>query len=282
MEAYESLLGRKRASVAAETKMREIDWYKIGVLIVIGLGCLSALQALPQNTGIGTDGANSLSPKVSSANMGETLPESGICPEAAKLYWKAVRELHQGLPVSAEKDAARALRMDKTFADAAALEATAELEQRHFERARIDAIRATKIDRSDEKAWVILATAENRLGRYGDAAHALRHVRLQDEGTWQVAYQWARAEAGLQNLQQCLEWSNLASLSAPQDFAPLHLLRASVLRAMGKFSAAADQLEIYLQLPGVSASQRVLLERQLHRLRQQSQKILPLRSLYRD
>ncbi len=247
--------------------MREIDWYKVGILVVIGLSCLSALQALPQNTGIKVGGANSLSPNATSFNAGGTLTESGIRPKAVKLYWKAAQELHQDRAAFAEKDAIRALRIDKTFADAAALEATAALEQQHFDRARTDAVQATEIDHSDEKAWVILATADNHLGKYGEAADALRHVRPQDEATWQVAYQWARVEAGLQNLQQCLEWSNLAALSAPQNFAPLHLLRASVLQAAGELAQAADQLEIYLQLPGVSASQRDLLTQELHRLR---------------
>ena len=247
--------------------MREIDWYKIGVLTVIGLGCLSALRAWPQNTGIKAGSANSLPMNTTSFKTGGTLTESGIRPKAARLYWKAARELHQGYPASAEKDAIRALRIDKTFADAAALEATAALAQQHFDRARADAAHATEIDSADEKAWVILATADNHLGRYSEATEALRHVQLQDEGTWQVAYQWARAEAGLQNLQQCLEWTNRAALSAPQDFAPLHLLRASVLQAAGEFARAAGQLEIYLQLPGVNASQRDLLTQELHRLR---------------
>ena len=247
--------------------MREIDWYKVGILVVIGLNCLSALQAWPQNTGIKANGANSLPPNSSAFAAGGTLTESGIQPKAVKVYWKAVRELHQGNAASAEKDASRALQIDKTFADAAALEATAALAQQQFDRARTEAARATEIDVSDEKAWVILATADNHLSKYGEAAAALRHVRPQEQGTWQVAYQWARAEAGLQNLQQCLEWANRAALSAPSDFAPLHLLRASVLQAAGEFARAADQLEIYLQLPGVSPSQRALLTQQLHQLR---------------
>ena len=40
------------------------------------------------------------------------------------------------------------------------------------------------------------------------------------------------------------------------NFAPLHLLRASVLLAMGDNARAADELDIYLQLPSVNASQR--------------------------
>ena len=65
------------------------------------------------------------------------------------------------------------------------------------------------------------------------AANALRHVRPQEQQTWQVAYQGARAEAGLQHLPECLEWLNRAALSAPVNFAPLHLLRASALLAVG-------------------------------------------------
>jgi tetratricopeptide (TPR) repeat protein len=193
--------------------------------------------------------------------------ESGIQPQALEMYARAVHELHQGHAVIAEADANRALHRDPKFADAAALAATAALMQEQFARAAADATRAVQINAADEKAYVILATAQNYLGRYSAAADALRHVRPQDHQTWQVAYQWARAEAGLQNLPECLEWLNRAALSAPVNFAPLHLLHASALLAMGENTRAADELEIYLQLPSVNPSQRDLLTQELHRLR---------------
>lgn len=184
-----------------------------------------------------------------------------------EMYRRAVRELHQGHAVPAEQEANRALQLDPKFADAAALAATAALVQQQFDRAAAEATRAIQINAAEEKAYVILATAQNYLGHYAAAADAMRHVRPQEQSTWQVAYQWARAEAGLQNLQQCLEWTNRAALSAPQNFAPLHLLRVSVLLAIGENARAANQLEIYLQLPSVNASQRELLTRELQRLR---------------
>ena len=232
--------------------MLKLNEFKTGIAVAIGLACLSLPQTVAQNTG--------------------TAPtESGIQPRAMQFYDRAVRELHQGHAVPSEKDALRALQIDKHFADAAALAATAALKQQQFDRARMEATQAAQIDSADEKAWVILATADNYLGKYSDAADALGHVQPQDQGTWQVAYQWARAEAGQQHLQQCLDWTNRAALSAPPNFAPLHLLRASVLLAMGDTARAADQLEIYLQLPSVNPSQRDLLTQELHRLRKLSQ-----------
>jgi hypothetical protein len=65
-----------------------------------------------------------------------------------------------------------------------------------------------------------------------------------------------------------LEWLNRAALSAPVNFAPSHLLRASVLLAMGENSRAADELDIYLQFPSINAAQRDRLTVELHRLRQ--------------
>lgn len=232
--------------------MLKINGFKAGIAVAIGLGCLSLPQTLAQNTGT-------------------ALTESGIQPEAIHLYDRAVKELHQGHAVPSEKDALHALQIDKHFADAAALAATAALKQQQFDRARTEVAQAIQIDPADEKAWVILATADNYLAKYSDAADALGHVRPQDQGTWQVAYQWARAEAGQQHLQQCLDWTDRAALSAPSDFAPLHLLRASVLLAVGDTARAADQLEIYLQLPSVNPTQRDLLTQELHRLRKQSQ-----------
>ena len=173
------------------------------------------------------------------------MTESGIQPDALQLYDRAVHEIHQGHAVPAEADANRALQRDAKFADAAALAATAALMQEQFARAATEATQAIQINANDEKAYVILATAQNYLGNYSAAADALRHVRPQEQQTWQVAYQWARAEAGLQHLPECLEWLNRAALSAPVNFAPLHLLRASALLATGDNARAADELDIY-------------------------------------
>lgn len=195
------------------------------------------------------------------------LSESGIRPKAMRLYQRAVRELHGGDAARAEKDALRAVGVDAKFADAEALAATAALSQRQFERGRVEAQNAVRIDSADEKAWVILATADNHLGHYADAEIALSHVRQQDRATWQVAYQWARSEAGQGRAQQTLDWANRAALTAPFDFAPLHLLRASALLSSNQYAQAADQLEMYLQLSGANNSQRDAMSRELRRVR---------------
>ena len=238
--------------------MLKIDPFRLSIAIAVALGCLSLPPALAQNSQF----------DASIPTNADSLTESGIQPAALQLYDRAVHELHQGHAVLAEADANRALQQDATFADAAALAATAALMQEQFARAATEATQAIHINADDEKAYVILATAQNYLGNYSAAADALRQVRPQEQQTWQVAYQWARAEAGLQHLQECLEWLNRAALSAPVNFAPLHLLRASALLATGDNARAADELEIYLQFPSVNAEQRDLLTQELHRLRQ--------------
>jgi tetratricopeptide (TPR) repeat protein len=234
----------------------KIDPYKLSVVIAVIFSCLLARAAFSQDAG-------------SDANA-DNLTESGIQPQAMQSYERAVHELHQGHAVVAEADANRALQQDPKFADAAALAATASLAQEQFVRAAAEAAHAIQIDAADEKAYVILATAENYLGHYAAAANALGHVRPQAQQTWQVAYQWARTEAGMEHSAECLEWLNRAALSAPINFAPLHLLRASALLAMGDKTRAADELEIYLQFPSVNPAQREALTGELHRLREPS------------
>ncbi|MHB1936981.1 MAG: hypothetical protein ACYCOR_10385 [Acidobacteriaceae bacterium] len=244
--------------------MLKIGPFRAAIAIAVALGCLSIPPALAQGAA-----SNASSSQVDAHPLAHSnsLTESAIQPEAMRMYQRAVRELHQGHAAIAEKDAIRAFHIDPKFADASALAATSALAQQQFERAAAEATQAIQIDDADEKAHVILATAQNYLGRYSAAAEALRHVRPQEQQTWQVAYQWARAEAGMQDLQQCLEWTNRAALSAPPNFAPLHLLRASVLLTLGENARAADELEIYLQLPSINASQRNLLTQELRRLR---------------
>lgn len=212
-------------------------------------------------------------PKLSAAHASADLNslEKSVPPKALRLYLVAVHELHQGQASLAKNDSERAIRRDPQFADAYALKATASLVQRDYSRACAVAEQAVRIDPTDEKAWVIAATAENYLGQYEKAAAALAHVESPDQSTWQVAYQWARAEAGQQDSEKALEWSNRAALSAPSTFAPLHLLRASALLAVDKYNLSADELEIYLQLIAPDAPQYEELTQELHRLRKLAQ-----------
>ncbi|MGH9616165.1 MAG: hypothetical protein ACRD28_05425 [Acidobacteriaceae bacterium] len=248
--------------------MLKIHPVHAGIAVGVAFACLAVPQALAQGAGVIASDQNLSRTDKPVRPSTDNFTESGIQPDAIRMYDRAVRELHQGHAVPAEQDANRALRIDPKFADAAALAATAALMQQQFIRATVEASQAIQINPADEKAYVILATGQNYLGHYSAAAEALGHVRPQEQSTWQVAYQWARAEAGLQNLQQCLEWTNRAALSAPPEFAPLHLLRTSVMVTLGENARAADELQIYLQLPSVNPSQRELFTQELHRLRQ--------------
>jgi tetratricopeptide (TPR) repeat protein len=254
----------------------EIDWFQLVSAAVIVLYCLCVPCALAQVSGAKANAQRTL-PDGSDPILVAQIPladggltEAGIQPKAMQIYRQAVRELHSGQARTAESDAQRAVKLDAKFADADALAATAALVQRQFNRANAEACEAVRIDANDEKAWVILATAENYLDRYGEAADALGHVRVQDQATWQVAYQWARVEAGEEHAVQALEWANRAALTAPPEFAPLHLLRASALLAAGQYARAADELETYLQLPGVHAPEHPELMEELRRLRKLS------------
>ncbi len=247
--------------------MLKIDPLKMSLAAAVTLAWLSIPVTLAQSQRA-NDNLQSSQFDASIPANADNLTVSGIQPDALQSYRRAVDELHQGHAILAQQDANRALQQDEKFADAAALAATAALMQQQFQRAAAEAAEAIHINPADEKAYVILATAQNYLGDYSAAADALGHVRPQDQQTWQVAYQWARAEAGLQHLRECLQWLNRAALSAPVSFAPLHLLRASALLAMGDNARAADELDIYLQFPSVNPSQRELLTQELHRLRQ--------------
>lgn len=250
----------------------KINWFDMGMAIAIGLCCLCAPGTLAQHPvekkpkQVAIERSNGIFADQAAPAEGR-MTEQGIKPKAMRMYRRAVGELHRGQAASAEKDARRAVQQDAKFADADALAATAALAQRQFSRARAEAGDAARINANDEKAWVVLATADNYLAKYTDAVDALSHVRRQNWATWQVAYQRARAEAGLNNAAQALDWANRAALTAPSGLAPLHLLRASALLVANDYSASADELEIYLQLLNPNTPEREELTHELHRLR---------------
>ncbi len=244
-----------------------IDPFKLAAAIAIALCCLCAPRALAKDVGQNTNASSDpiLSAQLDSSE--NSLIQSGIQSGAVRLYLKAAAELRAGKYPSAEKDALRAVDADAKFADAYALAATAALAERQFARAREEAGSAVRINENDEKAWVILATANNYLAEYDNAIDALHHVREEHRTTWQVAYQWTRAEAGLNNAADTLEWAARAALTAPSGFAPLHLLHASALLAAGRNAQAADELATYLRLLDSDAPQRAALTRELKRIR---------------
>ena len=242
-----------------------INRFRMVAAVAIGMCFLCAPHALGQPAESTASGDPVLTAQLDLPDT--SMMESGIAPAAMVFYRKAVEELHQGKSVAAEKDACRAAQTDEKFADADALAATAALAQRRFARALTEANAAVQIDPKDEKAWVILATADNYLAQYGDALDALRHVAAEHWTTWQVAYQWARAETGLDDGAQTLDWANRAALTAPSSFAPLHLLRASALLAVGDNAQSADELEVYLQLLNQRAPERAELTRELKHIR---------------
>lgn len=248
--------------------MLRIFCLKAAIVGAMGLGCLFVPLVLAQNTAPVPTLQTRPQPQAKNNELTEAV--SSISPKALQSYRQAIRELHHGQAAAAEKDARRALHLKPNFADADALAATAALAQKQFVRARDEASRAVQGNAADEKAWVILATVDNYLGSYAEAVEALGHVRQQDQATWQVAYQWARAEAGQEHAQAALDWSNRAALSAPPEFAPLHLLLASALLAAGQYARAADELGTYLQLLGANAPERAELTQELARLRKLS------------
>ncbi len=247
-----------------------IDWFLVAVAGAIGFFgvCASFAQAQPTGAAANTPASVQMGPILTEQLPVMSITEPETQSKATRMYQRAIREMHQGKAASAEKDADRAVKLDPKFADAEALAATGALMQRQFSRARDEAGKAVRIDPNDEKAWVILATADNYLGKYADAAYALNHLEHQNQATWQAAYQLARAEAGQEHAAEALEWANRAALTAPADFAPLHLLRASALLAANQNLQAADELEIYLQLLSKTAPQRAELTRELQQLRE--------------
>lgn len=259
--------------------MAQKYFFFIVVACILEVGCLVLPQARAQISIQNLASSNTSAPSPAPGLKARTRlnsdaanqNQSEIPGKALRMYRQAVNELHQGQTAAAAKDAHRAIRIDEGFADAYALAATAALVQRNYPLAQAEAAQAVKIDAHDEKAWVIAATADNYLGLYTEAVAALNHVPQQDSGTWQVAYQRARAEAGQQNVQQALEWTNRAALTAPSTFAPLHLLRASALLAANQNALSAEELGTYLSLIAPDAPEHEELMDELHRLQNLAQ-----------
>lgn len=196
----------------------------------------------------------------------QSIAALGISKKSQDSYERGVKALGRGFAVEAENDALQGIALDKNFSDAYALAATAELAQKNFVLAQKNAQAAVDADRNNLKAYVILATADNYLGEYAKAVAALAPVEGVSARWWQIDYQRARAEAGLEHAQAALDWSNRAALQAPAYFAPLHLLHASALVAAEQYGEAADELETYLAIEGDKAPQRKELQRELGRL----------------
>lgn len=230
--------------------------------LVVGETAKPATSAAPGNGNISETGA------IFSDTTVASIAQLTAPKKANMLYLQGVRALQAGRADEAARDAEQSIQAGARFSDVYALAATAELSQRGFVQAQSAARAAIHADSSSIKAYVVLATADNYLGQYADAVTALAPVQGASGQWWQISYQQARAEAGLENAQAALEWSNRAALQAPAEFAPLHLLHASALASVAQYAQAAEELEIYLQLEGDQAPQHAALQRELEQLRQ--------------
>lgn len=252
--------------------------FLLGAIVLLATVALAAGATVVDESTARTAGKSATSNATGSEAQAETdaifgdeatisVTQLGVSQKARAIYRKGVQALQHSRASEAERDAERAIQADATFSDAYALAATAQLSQRNFLLAQSTAKAAMHADASNLKAYVILATADNYLGQYGAAVVALTPVLAASAQWWQIAYQQARAEAGLEHAQAALEWSNRAALQAPAGFAPLHLLHASALVASAQYAQAADELETYLSLEGGKTPQREELQRELGRLR---------------
>ena len=235
----------------------------LGMIVLLATASFMAGETARTNTGAAPTqniqaetGAIFSDSMIDSVAASNTSQKKTAADKNYEIYFHGVQALHRGHAEQAEQDAEKAIANDNKFSDAYALAATAQLSQRKFDEALNSAQFAVAADPMNEKAYVILATAYNYLGKYVEAVAALGHVKQDSATWWQISYQLARAEAGLNDVQAALNWSNRAALQAPEDFAPLHLLHASALVAIAQYGQAADELEVYLKLEGKQAPQR--------------------------
>lgn len=145
-----------------------------------------------------------------------------------------------------ERELLKAIEIAPRFAEAYLLLACDQLQEHKYDAALASIQTAHAFDPGARWSEVLQASALNGQGRYADAKELLIGMHSPDAESWQAAYERARAEIGLRNLQEALQWSETALEAAPRRFADAHLVRANALLLARRWSDAITQMEAYL------------------------------------
>lgn len=159
---------------------------------------------------------------------------------------KAQSAAHKGKVDEVEKHLTEALNIYPDFSEALTMRAIDELDHNNLANATADLEHAIKSDASYGTAYLVLGAAYNVQKRWDDAARVLDRGLSLQPNSWQGFFELGKTYVGKADYQKALATLDKAQALAPQDYAPVHLVKAHVLLSQKNYNQAMGELQAYL------------------------------------
>ena len=192
---------------------------------------------------------NTSDPNAASSRNGlVSLAELKVPQRARDAYVKAHEAMMKNQPEKISKYLQKALEICPTYAPALTMHGALLLDKGELTSAIDDFDKAIDADSSYALAHTGMAAALNRLNKFDDALRAAERASALNPNSWQPYYEMARSYIGKTDFQRALQQLTRAQTQMTQEFAPLHLLRATAFLALKSYREAATELTIFLRI----------------------------------
>ena len=175
-----------------------------------------------------------------------SVAEMRVPDKARKEFDKAQEAFNKHKLDDARSRCAKALAIAPTYSRALTLSALLDLSDNKLEDSLQKAEQAVKSDYGYGLGYVVLASIYNSLQRYDDAAKSLDRGIPLVPNSWQAQFEMAKALLGKGDYQRALASADRALQMSPQEYAPIHLVRAHALLGLKSYQDAMAELEKYI------------------------------------
>jgi tetratricopeptide (TPR) repeat protein len=149
-----------------------------------------------------------------------------------------------------EVEMAKALELDRNFAEAYVLRGSQEVLRRNFQAALTDSYLAERLDPGVICARLVRASALNGMRRYDEALAVLDALPAHEAKLWEAAFERTRAVVGLGDAAASLRWSEETLAGAPADSVDAaRVLRGDALELAGRYLESVAVWREYLASP---------------------------------
>ncbi len=167
--------------------------------------------------------------------------------KARDVFHKAQKALDKQKFDEAEKLVNKSLEIFPHYADALTLRALLRMDAGRMPEALDDLQNAIHDDPSYALAYVVMGAALNKSERFDDAIRSLQRAVSLNPASWQTYFEMGKAFVGKGDFPTAIRNLDRAQQMAPDNYAPLHLVKAHALLGLKSYPDAMSELEKYLE-----------------------------------
>ena len=143
---------------------------------------------------------------------------------------------------------AKALSIYPSYAPALTLKGVLSLDKNQVQAAIDDFDAAIHADSSYAVAYTGMGAALNELKKFDEALMSCDRAVTLSPDSWQPYYEMSKSYVGKADYQHALQQLTKAQSFNPNEYAPIHLVRAHVMLALKDYSSAMNELQRFLTL----------------------------------